>query len=65
MTTICIQCSLYAILHDQPLPVFEETEREHVLRCHFDVIKTQKERHQLEIDLMKKKAGLLQKKPAP
>ena len=65
MTTICIQCSLYAILHDQPLPFFEESETEHMLRCHPDLIKTQKERRELEIELMKKQAGLDQKKPTP
>lgn len=48
MTLICIQCSMKAMLEDKPEPTFEETNAQHMLRCHRDPIATQRERHELE-----------------
>ena len=55
MTTICIQCSLRAILNDEPLPVFNETEAEHILRCHPNLGKAREERWEIERQLAARK----------
>ena len=55
MTVICIQCSLKAILDDAPLPTFEETYAEHMLRCHPNPDKARAERWEIERGLARKK----------
>jgi hypothetical protein len=45
---VCIQCSMRALLDDQPSPAFDETLEAHMARCHPDPVATQQERKELE-----------------
>ena len=54
MTTVCIQCSMRAILDGKPSPTFEETPEEHARRYHSDLVATQRERVELERRLSEK-----------
>lgn len=51
---VCIQCSMKALLDDQPSPAFDETMEAHLARCHPDPIATQRERTKLESRLAEK-----------
>jgi len=54
MTMICINCSLKALVEGTEPPVFEEEPAEHMLRCHPDPIKAQRERIELETKMRAK-----------
>ena len=54
MTTVCIQCSMRALVNDEPLPEFDETLEEHRRRVHPDPAATKKERQELERKLAAK-----------
>ena len=54
MATMCIQCSMRALLHDEPVPTFNETPEQHQRRVHPDLIATQIERQKLEQQLAQK-----------
>jgi hypothetical protein len=48
MPTLCIQCTLRAIVDGTVPPVFDETPQEHAARLHADPDATQRERRDLE-----------------
>jgi hypothetical protein len=48
MAIVCIQCSMRALLADEPSPKFDETPEEHFRTHHSDPVATQKERQELE-----------------
>lgn len=48
MPTVCIQCSMRAMLKDETPPTFTETMEEHMRRVHPDPQATQAERRELE-----------------
>lgn len=54
MPTICIQCSMRALLADEPPPMFDEEPEEHQARMHPDLVATKAERQQLEAELAEK-----------
>ena len=54
MPTVCIQCSMRALLNDEPLPSFNETPEQHQHRVHHDLIATNNERRELERQLAAK-----------
>ena len=54
MTTVCIQCAMRAMLDNKTVPVFEETEIEHMNRVHSDPVATKAERLELEKRLAEK-----------
>ena len=54
MPTMCIQCSMRAVLHDKPVPMFDETGEQHLRRVHPDPVATQIERVELEKKLADK-----------
>jgi hypothetical protein len=54
MPTVCIQCSMRAMLNDEPPPTFDETAEEHQRRVHPDLVATQRERIELERQLAEK-----------
>jgi hypothetical protein len=51
MPTMCIQCSMKAILAGEPAPVFEEEPAAHQRRLHPDLEATRAERRELERQL--------------
>jgi hypothetical protein len=51
---VCIQCSMRAMLADQPSPTFDETLEAHMTRCHPDPVATKREREELERKLAEK-----------
>ena len=54
MPTMCIQCSMRAMLNDEPSPTFDETPEQHQRRVHPDLAATQIERRELERKLAEK-----------
>lgn len=48
MPTMCIQCSMLALVEGREPPIFDETPDEHQRRVHPDLIATQRERRDLE-----------------
>jgi hypothetical protein len=54
MPTICIQCSMRALLNDEVAPIFDETDVEHMRRVHPDPVATRNERRELEQKLAAK-----------
>lgn len=50
---VCIQCSMRALLADQPAPTFDETIEAHVARCHPGKV-SKRERQELERRLAEK-----------
>jgi hypothetical protein len=57
MPTVCIQCSMRALLNDEPPPWFDETPEQHQRRVHPDLAATQIERRELEKRLAEKLRG--------
>lgn len=51
---MCIQCSMRAMLKDEPSPTFDETLEEHMRRVHPDPVATQAERRELARKLVEK-----------
>ena len=51
MPTVCIQCSLRALVRGERSPVFDESPEAHQQRVHPDLIATQRERRELEAQL--------------
>jgi hypothetical protein len=51
MPTVCIQCSMRAMLAGTPPPIFEETPEAHAARAHPDPLATYRERQQLEAQI--------------
>lgn len=54
MPTICLQCSMRALVNGEPSPTFEETPTEHMARVHPDPLQTQRERIEVERALRQK-----------
>jgi hypothetical protein len=61
MPTICIQCSMRAMLTGDPAPIFEEEPEAHRTRVHPDLVETQRERRELERALAVKLATQVKK----
>lgn len=57
---VCIQCSMRAMLADEPPPAFSETMEVHMARCHPDPAATQAERVELERQLAERFKGEIQ-----
>jgi hypothetical protein len=51
MPTVCIQCSMRAMLAGEPAPSFDESPEAHLARVHPDPIATARERADLERQL--------------
>ena len=47
MPIVCIQCSMRALLNDEPPPAFDETMEEHIRKFHPDPVATKIERCKL------------------
>jgi hypothetical protein len=45
---VCMQCTLRALVNNQPPPVFNESITDHMVRMHPDPEATQRERIELE-----------------
>lgn len=54
MPTLCIQCSLKAMLNYEPIPTFEETPEEHQRRVHPDPEATRRERDEMGKELSRR-----------
>lgn len=52
--TVCIQCSMQAILRDETPPVYAETPEEHARLQHPDPVATRDRRRELERALAEK-----------
>lgn len=65
MATICIQCSLRALLAGEQCPVFNESPEAHQRLCHPDLTETARERRDLERQLLARhgNGGPATKKP--
>jgi len=46
--TVCIHCSMKALLANEPAPSFDESPEEHLARVHPDPEATSQERRELE-----------------
>ena len=57
MPTVCMHCSIRALLAGEPVPAFEETADAHMARLHADRDATQRERAELEAELRRRLAA--------
>lgn len=55
--TLCIQCSMKAMLAGEPTPSFDETPEEHMRRLHPDPEAVARERKELDQLLAQKLGG--------